>query len=79
MSEGGFQIKSLSTVWDDLCNLVIRPQRQKYDPETSLGLKLFSLNNKIFQRTDFQLVNERKLKIECSHFEPITSQRSSQK
>lgn len=72
-------IKGLNTLWDDICNLVIRPQRNIYDPETALGSKLFTLSNKIYQRTDLELENERKLKIKCSFFQPIESQRSAKR
>jgi len=44
-----------------------------------LGPKLFTLGNKIYERKDLKLTNERGLRIECSHFQPLESQRVSEK
>ncbi|KAL9647671.1 hypothetical protein ABK040_015160 [Willaertia magna] len=74
-----FNIRNLGGLWDEICNLIIRPQRCVYEPSIALGPKLFTLDNRIFERKDFQLVNNRGLKIECSHYQPIESQRQKEK
>jgi hypothetical protein len=70
---------SITNIWDDICNLIIRPQRNIYDPSISLGPKLFTLGNKIYERTDIVVNNDRNLKLQCSHYQPIKSQRISKK
>jgi pimeloyl-ACP methyl ester carboxylesterase len=55
---------------------IIRPPRDEYTDE-ELGPIKFIINKKSFQRTDFDLVNERKQKLKCSFFEPIESERPS--
>ena len=51
--------------------MIIRPERERYNPEKSLGPKLFFIENRVFRRSDISLVNSRGLRIECSYFEPI--------
>lgn len=74
-----FNIKNIGNLWDEICNLIIRPQRCIYEPSIALGPKLFTLDNRIFERKDFQLTNSRGKVIECSHYQPIESQRTKEK
>eukprot|EP00761_Pharyngomonas_kirbyi_P000292 gb/GECH01000292.1/.p1 GENE.gb/GECH01000292.1/~~gb/GECH01000292.1/.p1 ORF type:complete len:410 (+),score=56.03 gb/GECH01000292.1/:1-1230(+) len=65
--------------WDELCGLVIRPQRSIYDPSIALGPKLFQLGSKIYERTDLELENPRGHCLKCSHYQPIANQRIAKK
>eukprot|EP00762_Andalucia_godoyi_P001753 ANDGO_07068.mRNA.1 Uncharacterized protein YqkD len=58
----------VSSVWESLVSLIIRPQRAVYDASLNLGSKFFWLEGRLFQRIDFTLCNPRSLKIECSFF-----------
>jgi hypothetical protein len=69
------KLANIGHLWDDICNLVIRPQRCQYEPSVSLGPKLFTLGNKIYERTDLTVTNSRGFKMQCSHYQPIDSQR----
>eukprot|EP00826_Nyctotherus_ovalis_P011575 TRINITY_DN1300_c0_g1_i8.p1 TRINITY_DN1300_c0_g1~~TRINITY_DN1300_c0_g1_i8.p1 ORF type:complete len:429 (-),score=112.32 TRINITY_DN1300_c0_g1_i8:75-1301(-) len=62
--------------YTDAWKAIIRPPRDKYTDE-ELGPATFMIGKKTFQRTDFDLVNERKQKLKCSFFEPIESERPS--
>ncbi|KAL0490956.1 hypothetical protein AKO1_009774 [Acrasis kona] len=73
------RISNLSHLWDDVCNLIIRPQRCVYEPSVALGPRLFTLGNKIFERKDFDISNKRGLKLQCSHYQPIETQRAAEK
>jgi|UPI0004B2A8BC pimeloyl-ACP methyl ester carboxylesterase len=55
--------------YDELVNAIIRPPRADYDAR-ELGPKTFSVRNRRFKRTDFELQNKMFLKIQCSHWEP---------
>lgn len=66
-----------TTLWDDLCKLVIRPQRCSYDPSVSLGPKIFQLGSNVYERTDFELINPRGFKLKCSHYQPTDRQRKA--
>jgi len=68
---------NVPNLWDQICNLVIRPQRNIYDPNLSLGPRLFTLGNKIYERKDVVIKNQRDMKLQCSHYQPIESQRPS--
>lgn len=59
-----------STLW----KAIIRPPRAKYTVE-HLGPYEFMLNGKKICRTDFEVKNKRGLKFQCSHFEPLESDR----
>ncbi len=60
--------------YDDLWKAVIRPNRDKYK-EQDLGPDKFELNGKCYKRSDFSLMNKRKLKIICSFWEPFDEER----
>eukprot|EP01038_Epipyxis_sp_PR26KG_P004258 gene4258-6037_t len=59
-----------------LVNAIIRPPRSDYDID-QLGPTEFKFCNRNFIRKDFELVNERKMKICCSMWEPTSSERQS--
>eukprot|EP01012_Entosiphon_sulcatum_P015701 TRINITY_DN2066_c0_g1_i1.p1 TRINITY_DN2066_c0_g1~~TRINITY_DN2066_c0_g1_i1.p1 ORF type:complete len:403 (-),score=41.10 TRINITY_DN2066_c0_g1_i1:135-1343(-) len=67
-------MQKLSKAWDDLCDLIIRPQRALY-AEEHLGPRVFRLGDRVFHRTDLTLENPRGMTLHCSHFEPVPSQR----
>ena len=59
-----------------IAHSIIRPHRypshrEIYDPETALGACFILLQGTICRRRDYQLVNSRKLVLECSLFEPF--------
>lgn len=56
--------------YQELVNAIIRPPRAEYDTG-HLGPAEFRFGNAQFRRTDFELVNERGMRIQCSHWEPI--------
>jgi len=72
-------MQAINNLWDDICNLIIRPQRANYDPSISLGPRLFTLNNKIYERRDCIVKNDRDMELQCSLYQPIDSQRVSKK
>lgn len=53
-----------------LASFVIRPPRAGYS-RRELGDKNFSVDDVRATRTDLELVNERGLRLQCSHFEPV--------
>lgn len=64
----------ISKGYKDLWKSIIRPPRDQYSI-SDLGPQEFEIKGRIYKRTDFQLVNSRKLKLECSFFEPIDEHR----
>eukprot|EP00930_Biecheleria_cincta_P003452 TRINITY_DN104382_c0_g1_i1.p1 TRINITY_DN104382_c0_g1~~TRINITY_DN104382_c0_g1_i1.p1 ORF type:complete len:323 (+),score=48.08 TRINITY_DN104382_c0_g1_i1:51-1019(+) len=64
--------------YTELWKAVIRPPRDNYEIK-DLGPSVFSIENRTFQRTDLSLKNPRGLTIVCSHFEPIPSERVSER
>jgi len=62
--------------YTDAWKAIIRPPRDEYT-DAELGDSEFKIDGKRFQRTDFDLVNDRKQKLKCSFFEPIKSERPS--
>lgn len=60
--------------YSELWRAVIRPPRDTYELK-DLGPTVFSIENRTYQRTDFNLKNPRCLNLVCSHFEPIPSER----
>ncbi|RNF07795.1 uncharacterized protein Tco025E_07291 [Trypanosoma conorhini] len=59
-------------VFDSVCDLIIRPPRAGYDPETDLGPSLFRISgdSELFARSDHTLTNMRGMAVECSWFHP---------
>jgi len=56
--------------YQELVNAIIRPPRADYDLD-QLGPTQFAFGGEQFTRTDFQLTNDRGMKIQCSHWEPM--------
>lgn len=57
-------------VLDQIVNLVIRPPRAPYEPESDLLGPSFQLKGREYRRHDIQLVNKRGHFLECSHYRP---------
>ena len=62
--------------YNELVNAIIRPPRFEYDIK-QLGPFLFEFCGKEFKRTDFEIVNNRNMKLACSHWEPTEEYRQS--
>ena len=60
--------------YDDLWKAIIRPGRDKYEQE-ELGPFKFEINGNCYKRTDFELINNRGLKLICSFWEPFDEER----
>ena len=60
--------------YDDLWKAVIRPTRDEYT-DAELGPEKFEIKGKFYKRTDFTLTNNRKLKLQCSYWEPYDEER----
>lgn len=60
--------------YSDAWKAVIRPPRDDYKPD-DLGPDYFPVGTRLFYRKDFSLTNPRGLKLQCSHFEPIDTDR----
>ena len=71
-------MNKLKGYWEDMCGLIIRPQRCDYDI-TNLGHQLFRIGVGIYERTDLTILNPRGMALQCSHFEPTQAQRPSAK
>lgn len=59
------------SVWQHLTDLIIRPLRCQYDIDYGLGRKFFSLAGENMMRVDFQVMNPRGMKLQCSRFSPL--------
>lgn len=59
----------ITDTYDVLWKMIIRPPRARYSL-SDLGHSKFRLGDRVFVRRDIQLVNERNMKLECSHFTP---------
>lgn len=68
----------LRKIYSQLWKLIIRPQRDIYDL-SELGPKRVRVpgHDGVFMRTDASLQNDRGMKLECSHWEPIPEDRPS--
>jgi pimeloyl-ACP methyl ester carboxylesterase len=69
-----FLCKIFGGSYDDLWKAIIRPGRDLYE-QTELGPFKFEISNKCYKRTDFELINNRGLKIICSFWEPFDEER----
>lgn len=65
LSWGGLLTDTYSIFW----KMIIRPPRASYSV-AALGYAKFRLANRVFVRRDFRLVNDRNMKLECSHYTP---------
>jgi len=64
----------LKDQYAELWKAIIRPPRDQYETK-DLGPTVFSIENRIYTRTDLSLKNSRGHNLVCSHFEPIPSER----
>ena len=64
----------IETKYDYLWKSLIRPPRDNYN-DKELGKDKFRMNNHNYKRTDFTLYNPRKLKLQCSFWEPYDEER----
>eukprot|EP00747_Dinoflagellata_sp_TGD_P112818 gnl/TRDRNA2_/TRDRNA2_171564_c1_seq1.p1 gnl/TRDRNA2_/TRDRNA2_171564_c1~~gnl/TRDRNA2_/TRDRNA2_171564_c1_seq1.p1 ORF type:complete len:415 (-),score=56.05 gnl/TRDRNA2_/TRDRNA2_171564_c1_seq1:91-1335(-) len=64
--------------YSELWKAIIRPPRDIYEIK-DLGPTVFSIENRTYQRTDSQLKNSRGQTLQCSHFEPIPSERVAER
>ena len=55
--------------YNQLVNAIIRPPRANYEIG-ALGPERFRLRGRRYVRCDFELVNERGMKLQCSHWKP---------
>ena len=69
-----FLCKIFGGTYDDLWKAIIRPGRDLYE-QSELGPFKFEISNKCYKRTDFELINNRGLKIICSFWEPFDEER----
>lgn len=60
----------VSELYNDMWRAIIRPPRDQYTIE-QLGPSEFLFKTQRYRRRDFDLLNDRGLRIECSHFEPV--------
>lgn len=60
--------------YSDAWKAIIRPPRDEYT-DKELGSSKFMIKHKTFQRSDFDLRNDRNLVLKCSFFEPIKRER----
>jgi pimeloyl-ACP methyl ester carboxylesterase len=65
---------SLAGSYNTLVDAIIRPPRFRYEQD-DMGPKQFRMGKKSYERTDFEVTNQRGMKIQASHYEPIPSQR----
>lgn len=56
--------------YNELVGAIIRPPRAEY-LTTHLGPPSFEFCGRAFQRRDFEVVNERGQRLQCSHWEPV--------
>ena len=69
-----FLCKIFGGSYDDLWKAIIRPGRDIYEQE-ELGPFKFEIAGKCYKRTDFELINNRGLKLICSFWEPFDEER----
>ena len=69
-----FLCKIFGGSYDDLWKAIIRPGRDVYE-QNELGPFKFEINGKCYKRTDFELINNRGLKLICSFWEPFDEER----
>ena len=60
--------------FDELWKLFIRPPRDSYR-YYDLGPTRFEIKDRTYQRSDFEVLNERSLTLKCSMFEPVEAER----
>lgn len=60
----------VSELYQEMWKAIIRPPRDTYRTN-ELGPSVFAYHGRHFKRRDFELLNSRGFKIQCSHFEPV--------
>jgi len=71
-------MQRISQQWDELCGLIIRPQRCRYEL-AHLGPPRFTIDGKIYERVDSEVTNPRGLVLRCSHFQPTANERPAER
>ncbi|KAL7496452.1 hypothetical protein ACHAWT_008932 [Skeletonema menzelii] len=66
----GSYVQMAKSGYQELVNAIIRPPRCQYREE-HLGPPAFTFLGKRFTRTDFTLMTQRGLNLQCSHWEPV--------
>ena len=56
--------------YEMLWKTIVRPERMRYELY-QLGSRYFKMKGIQFKRKDLCLANKRKLRLHCSHFQPI--------
>ena len=69
-----FLCKIFGGTYDHLWKAIIRPGRDEYQQE-ELGPFKFEIKGNCYKRTDFELINNRGLKLICSFWEPFDEER----
>ena len=69
-----FLCKLFGGTYDHLWKAIIRPGRDEYEQE-ELGPFKFEIKGNCYKRTDFELINNRGLKLICSFWEPFDEER----
>ena len=69
---------SLGDQYAELWKAIIRPPRDVYDVR-ELGPSVFSVDHRAYQRSDMVLTNNRGMRLMCSHFEPVASERKAKR
>ena len=69
-----FLCKLFGGTYDHLWKAIIRPGRDEYNQE-ELGPFKFEIKGNCYKRTDFELINNRGLKLICSFWEPFDEER----
>ena len=69
-----FLCKLFGGTYDHLWKAIIRPGRDEYKQE-ELGPFKFEIKGNCYKRTDFELINNRGLKLICSFWEPFDEER----
>ena len=63
-----------SSSYRELWKAIIRPYRDVYT-EKDLGPEKFTINKKLYKRSDFSILNNRNIKLICSYWEPYDEER----
>ena len=69
-----FLVNLFSSGYQELWKAIIRPMKDEYT-DKDLGPERFRINSRYYKRTDFSLVNNRNIKLECSYWEPYDEER----
>lgn len=73
-----FLTNLFGNIYENLWKAVIRPNRDQYQTK-ELGLDKFIIKGKYYKRTDFSIINNRNIKLQCSFWEPFDEERDHEK